>query len=87
MGKQSNHFVEALTALWGIRKARNLKVNNLIMEGDYHNIINNLSGTQKLNRTIIDFINEANKICNDINFIIQHVYKEGNSDIDTLDNV
>lgn len=66
---------------------RILNVNNHIVEGDYLNIIINLSGTQTLNRTISDFINEANKLHNALNIIIRHVYREGNSATHVLVNV
>lgn len=87
MGIQTNHFAEALSALWGLRIVQTHNIQNLILEGDSLNIINHLNQCSPPSWNIKDFILESISIFQTFNNIqIKHTYREGNKVVDAMAN-
>lgn len=88
LGKQTNHYVEAMAALQATRMAKDTSISNLWLEGNSNNIINCLKEISKPSWTIDNIIQEIESILNTMeNYFISHVYRESNKTVDSIANV
>ena len=88
LGCQTNHVVEASTALYGLMYAKDLNLFNVWIEGDSLNIINFLKKIYPASWTISNIISKARHIINSFqNCIISHNYREANGLADWASNV
>lgn len=88
LGCQTNHVVEASTALYGLIYAKDLNLKKIWIEGDSLNIINCLKKINPPSWTISNIISKVGYIINSFqNCIISHNYREANGLVDWASNV
>ena len=88
LGFQTNHVVEASTALHGLLYAKKLNLNKIWLEGDSLNIINCLNKNTIASWTISNIIYESIQIINSFdNCVVSHNFREANGTADSATNV
>ena len=79
IGVQTNHVVEASTALYGLSHPKSLNLNKIWLEGDSLNIINCLNKVSKPSQTINNITGKAIDLINSFeNCVVTHNYRETN---------
>ena len=88
LGIQTNNYAEYMGLILGVKKAKELKLNNLIIKGDSLLIINQLNGTYAVNsENLKPLIQEAVNILKELNNVQYiHIKRNKNTVADRLAN-
>ena len=79
IGRRSNNIAEAITLLWGLQVIKDMKIKEIIIEGDSKIIIDMVKGVIQPSWTIQTIIFDIRQLLEGFErFELQHIYKEGN---------
>ena len=85
----TNNEAEYQGLILGLKKANELDINNLIVEGDSLLVINHMNGTYKCNSpNLIELYNKSHNLSKLFNKIyFNHIYRNENKRADELSNI
>ena len=88
-GKHSNNFAEYTAFIEGLKKALEMKITHLYVEGDSKLVINQCNGKYKVNSPNLQSLNaKAKHLCNQFTYItLHHVKRNHNKRADQLANM